>query len=236
MDIERQLSEHLAEAAGRASATPDLAEVELGSRRVRGRRRMATGVVAAMLVAGAGGAGFGLGRGAGGSDQIVAPAQSADSDAAGVGDDATGDTDGAGDTDDASQAEPANEVTQDTTAPALMEPPLGAPGTRSSDLKVDAGGMPTYELVLERVTDSGITIRALRGESWYSDEAFMAGANGWIPARWCHGDAELRIGLSGPGLIDVTGATWYSELQTEVAVTATHAGWADGQPMGVVAV
>jgi hypothetical protein len=236
MDIERQLSEHLAEAAGRASATPDLAEVELGSRRVRGRRRMATGVVAAMLVAGAGGAGFGLGRGAGGSDQIVAPAQSADSDAAGVGDDATGDTDGAGDTDDASQAEPANAVTQDTTAPALMEPPLGAPGTRSSDLKVDAGGMPTYELVLERVTDSGITIRALRGESWYSDEAFMAGANGWIPARWCHGDAELRIGLSGPGLIDVTSATWYTELHIDVAVTATHAGWADGQPMGVVAV
>ena len=36
MDIERQLSEHLTRAAGRASATPDLAEVELGSRRVRG--------------------------------------------------------------------------------------------------------------------------------------------------------------------------------------------------------
>lgn len=239
MDIERQLSEHqlsehLAEAAGRASATPDLAEVELGSRRVRGRRRVATGVAAAMLVAGAGGAGFGLGRGAGGSDdQIVAPAQSTDSDSAGDGGQAPDDTVGP---DDAGQAEPANDEAQATPGPVPIGPPLGAPGTMSSDLTVGAAGMPTYELVVERVTDSGITIRALRGESWYSDDAFMADPNGWIPARWCHGDAELRIGLSGPGLIDVTSAMWYSELQTEVAVSVTHAGWADGQTMGVIAV
>jgi hypothetical protein len=64
----------------------------------------------------------------------------------------------------------------------------------------------------------------------------MADANGWTPARWCHGDAELRIGLSGPGLIDVTSATWYSELVTDAAVSATQAGWADGQPLGVISV
>ena len=64
-----------------------------------------------------------------------------------------------------------------------MDPSLGAPGTRSSDLKLyGTGEMPAYELVLERVTDSGITIRALRGESWYSDETSMADVNGWIPA------------------------------------------------------
>ncbi|HEX4983676.1 MAG TPA: hypothetical protein VFV63_18355 [Ilumatobacteraceae bacterium] len=234
MDIERQISEHLAEAAGRASATPDLAEVELGSRRVRGRRRVATGVAAAMLVAGAGGAGFGLGRGAGGSDdQIVAPAQSADSDAAGEGGQTPDDIVGP---DDAGQAEPANDEAQATPAPVPIDPPLGAPGTMSGAGKGAAGAMPAYELVLERVTDSGITIRALRGESWYSDGAFMADPNGWIPARWCHGDADLRIGLSGPGLIDVTSAMWYSELHTDVAVSATNAGWADGQSMGVIAV
>ena len=106
----------------------------------------------------------------------------------------------------------------------------------SSDLKAGSGQMPAYELVLERVTDSGITIRALRGESWYSDEMAMPDANGWVAPRWCYGDAELRIGLSGPGLIDVTGATWFSELPAGVAVSATHAGWADGQPLGVIAV
>jgi hypothetical protein len=97
-------------------------------------------------------------------------------------------------------------------------------------------GMPTYELVFERVTDSGITIRALRGESWYSPEMVSPDANGWTPARWCFGDAELRIGLSGPGLIDVTGATWYSELPVRAIVSVTQAGWADGQLLGVIAV
>ena len=198
---------------------------------------VATGVAAAMLVAGAGGAGFGLGRSAGGSDgQVVAPSgsdESADpgsSGNAGGNDGATGST-----TTDVQTEAPANATAQATAVPVPYDVPLGAPGTRSSDGKL-TGGMPTYELVLERVTDSGITIRALRGESWYSDEMLMPDANGWTPARWCHGDAELRIGLSGPGLIDVTGAAWYSELHTDVAVSATHAGWADGQPLGVIAV
>jgi hypothetical protein len=106
----------------------------------------------------------------------------------------------------------------------------------SSDLKVGASGMPAYELVFERVTDSGITIRALRGESWYSEGAFMPDPNGWTPARWCHGDAELRIGLSGPGLIDVTSTSWFSELPADAVVSAAQAGWADGQPLAVIAV
>jgi hypothetical protein len=187
-----------------------------------------------MLVAGAGGAGFGLGRGAGGSDdQVVA---SAGSDDGGVSDEST--TTLPGDVDNARQSETANDSPPVAAVPATtLAPPLGSVWAKSSEFTgVGAGEMPTYELVLERVTDSGITIRALRGESWYSDEAFMADANGWIPARWCQGDAELRIGLSGPGLIDVTGAMWYTELHSDVAVSATQAGWADGQPMGVVAV
>ncbi len=231
MDIERQLSEHLTRAAGRASATPDLAEVELGSRRVRGRRRVVTGVAAAMLVAGAGGVGFGLGRGAGGSDaQVVAPADS------GTARRRRRDHDHRSRRG-RSQPDPANATAQATAAP-VPAPPLGAPGTMSGEFKVGADGMPTYELVAERVTDSGITIRALRGESWYGHDMDMMppDTNGWTPAPWCYGDAELRIGLAGPGLIDVTSALWYSELHTEVAVSATHAGWADGQPMAVIAV
>jgi hypothetical protein len=165
MDIERQLSEHLAEAAGRASATPDLAEVELGARRVRGRRRVATGVAAAMLVAGAGGAGFGLGRSAGGSDgQVVAPAdsESAAPDSSGIN---GGDDQATGVSGDQTETAPANDTMQASAVPVAQDVPLGAPGTRSSDGTLTDGGMPTYELVLERVTDSGITIRALRGES-----------------------------------------------------------------------
>ncbi|HWM21183.1 MAG TPA: hypothetical protein VNO51_15935 [Ilumatobacteraceae bacterium] len=229
MDIERQLSEHLAEAAAGVSATPDLAEVELGARRVRGRRRVATGVAAAMLIAGAGGAGFGLGREAGGSDAQVTPAQAGDT----GGDEAPAATVGPAD---ASQEVQPSETAPATPAPGAIGPPLGSPGTMSRDFKVGAAEMPPYELVVERVTDSGITIRALRGESWYSDETSMADSNGWMPPRWCHGDAELRIGLSGPGLIDVTGASWYSELEGDVAVSATQAGWADGQPFGIVVV
>ncbi len=240
MDIERHLAEHLAEVAGRANATPDLAEVELGARRVRGRRRVATGVAAAMLVAGAGGAGFGLGRSAGGSDdQVVAPADQGTSETAGttVEGDSNEATTVPGDGDDGSQVETATDSAQVAPAPSTtFAPPLGAPGTMSGNYRVDGGGMPSYELVFERVTDSGITIRGLRGESWYSPDAVVADASGWSPAPWCYGDAEFRIGLSGPGLIDLTGATWYSELHTQVVVSVAQAGWADGQPMGVIAV
>jgi hypothetical protein len=232
MDIERQLSEHLSQAAGRASATPDLAEVELGSRRVRARRRVVTGVAAAMLVAGAGGVGFGLGRDAGRSDdQFVAPGDSGTI----VDEDATTTTTAEAGTE--GQPDPANATAEATAAPApAPAPPLGSTGTMSRDPKVGDLEMPAYELVLERVTDSGITIRALRGESWYSDEMAIPDANGWVAPRWCYGDAELRIGLSGPGLIDVTGAAWFSELPTDVIVSTTHAGWADGQLLGVIAV
>ena len=59
---EHELSEQLHAVAGSVHPRPDLAEIELGAGRLRGRRRVATGVVAAMLVAGAGGAGFGIGR------------------------------------------------------------------------------------------------------------------------------------------------------------------------------
>ncbi len=231
MDIERQLSEHLTEAASSVSATPDLAEVEIGARRVRSRRRVATGVAAAMLIAGAGGAGFGLGRGAGRSEgQVVAPAQSADSDAEGDGAPA------AAESGDATQPSPANEVAEAVPAPESIDAPLGSPGTMSRDFKVGGDQMPAYELVLERVTDSGITIRALRGESWYSDEMAVPDASGWVAPRWCHGDAELRIGLSGPGLIDVTSTSWFSELSVDAVVSAAQAGWADGQPLAVIAV
>ena len=184
-----------------------------------------------MLVAGAGGVGFGLGREAGGSDdQVVAPA---DSGTAPEGDPTTTTIEGGAE----GQPDPANATAQATDAPAPA-PPLGAPGTTSGEFKVGADGMPTYELVAERVTDSGITIRALRGESWYGHDMDMMepDINGWSPAPWCYGDAELRIGLAGPGLIDVTSASWYSELHTEVAVSPTHAGWADGQSMAVIAV
>lgn len=237
MDIERQLSAHLADAASGVTATPDLAEVELGARRVRGRRRVAAGVAAAMLVAGAGGAGFGLGRSAGGSDdQTVAPAgggsgasgASAPSDSSVPSDQDAANPDGR-------QVETAND-TQVAAVPAPVGPPLGAPGTLSVEGKMAADGMPTYELVAERVTDSGITIRALHSESWYSGDKIPPDAHGWAPARWCWGDAELRIGLSGPGLIDVTSASWYTELHTQVAVSAAQAGWADGQPLAVIAV
>ena len=126
-----------------------------------------------MLVAGAGGVGFGLGRGAGSSDErVVAPADS--------GTDAEGDatTTTIGDADTPSQGDPANataNATADEAGAPAPAPPLGSPGTMSGEFKVGADGMPQYELVAERVTDSGIMIRALRGESWFSDELRGAG-------------------------------------------------------------
>ena len=187
-----------------------------------------------MLVAGAGGVGFGLGRGAGSSDErVVAPADS--------GTDAEGDatTTTIGDADTPSEGDPANataNATADEAGAPAPAPPLGSPGTMSGEFKVGADGMPQYELVAERVTDSGIMIRALRGESWFSDELAVSDTNGWVAPRWCYGDAELRIGLSGPGLIDVTSTAWYSEPPSTAVVSVSHAGWADGQPVAVVAV
>src|SRR5688572_21786500 len=70
--------EEAAESAGQAGRG-DLADVELRAGRVRTRRRWATGVAAAMLVAGAGGAGFGLGRSVDGqpAGEAIAPAGTA---------------------------------------------------------------------------------------------------------------------------------------------------------------
>jgi hypothetical protein len=98
-----------------------------------------------------------------------------------------------------------------------------------------------YELLLERVTDGGLTIRALRGTPW-DDVAMGDGVSDpeaegqWAPAPWCYGSAELRVGVAGPGLIDVTSIAWYRELHSDAMVTASYVGWADGQPVGVLSV
>ncbi len=220
---ESDLPARLRSAADTVQARPDLAEVELGAGRVRGRRRVATGVVAAMLVAGAGGAGFGLGRA--------------------VSDDA--------DTLASATEPPAGEPSMETTTtladrPATTVLPTPAdivaaesasdepvPAIAADESFIETGYFPAeLGLVYERTVLDGIRVRVQRGGNYETFED----DSGWQPAHFCYPTGEGRVTFAGPDIVDVGWWGWYTELLGEVAIQPTGVGWADGRPLRAVVV
>ncbi len=226
---EHELSEQLHAAVADVSAQPDLSQIEMGAARVRSRRRMATGVVAAMLVAAAGGAGFGLGRSVDdGNDQLTAAVTDDPADSA------------------RASGSPVVATTVARAAPPTTPPPFaGAPtpgygqatsqiaADSSTDVDGDYNGQLPMTLVYERRLDSGVRVRLLTGQSWADDGWY---GSDWQPAKFCSATAESRLTFDGPDIVDVTGYGWYEELFNGLAVQVVEAGYADGRPLRVLQV
>jgi hypothetical protein len=230
-----ELSEQLHKIAASVNPRGDLVEVELGAGRVRSRRRVATGVVATMLVAGAGGAGFGIGRSVADDGDRIAAGAVADDDSA----------DGA---DDVAAATPSPTDDPTTVLPPVATPAevgQGSSGTTSragatvaADEAAGEGGYYEYEdsyyvdqpltVVYERVLDDGLRVRVQRGEPWQSEPYY--GSN-WTPALFCWPTAPARVTIDGDDLVDVGGSGWYEELFNGLAVQPFDVGHADGHPM-----
>ncbi len=187
------------------------------------RRRWAAGVGAAMLIAAAGGVGYGIGRSVDDSGGSLASP-------------------------DVTAAEPAPSGTE---APATTDPLVDDVPARSAPLVGELsaadsssgsyasggvgyssfGGQP-MTLLAERVTDTGFVLRAHLGQIWDNGAEFGDGS--WQPAPWCFESGQLRIALSGNGVIDVGGAPWYSEPYQGRAVSWLTLGTTDGQPQWVI--
>ncbi|HWL42786.1 MAG TPA: hypothetical protein VNQ73_07570 [Ilumatobacter sp.] len=252
-DLIRRLHSAADTALTDTTVSPDLTAVERAASQVRGRRRWATGVAAAMLVAGAGGAGFGLGHAAGsGSDQAAS--------------EATGDP-VEPPSSEASRAEPTPEAAPDTETPSA-EPasdadasPAPAPTPSGSDapagegtmggVVVDASDGPApmpypgagtgygdpYALAYTRQLADGTRVRALiGGAGWYGMGEW--GVAGWEPAPWCYPQGELRITLDAPDLVDLVPLGHYASANPATGVVAqrAEAGLFDGRPVRVVVV
>jgi hypothetical protein len=226
---EAMLSDRLRRAAT-VDVRPDLADIELRSRRIHARRRAGVGIAAAVLVAGAGGIGFGVGhRLAGEEDEVVTGAAGSPSDATQL----------------IADESPTTTVPVPTPVPAVAVP--DATGVPVSATTANTGaafpGSPvfgadlTYTLLSDRTTDSGIRVRALQAGPWEpyrgeaGDDAAAPGDTGqvgWQPAEFCSPAGEVRVAVAGADVIDAGGTSWYAELPGDVMVSQVFLGWAEG--------
>lgn len=226
---EHELSDRLDAAVAHVTARPDLAEVEAGGRRVRNRRRVVSGVLAAMLVAGAGGAGFGIGRSVADDDPQLASAEPVPPSMPEA---------SAAPTTSVAAADEAPPVDTSAVGEAGVSPrEEAAPAPVAADSYTTGGWAPytaaPLELVLEQTIDDGYRVRVMRGEEW-GDEGWEGE---WRPADFCWGNREMRITIDGPDVVDVVGGSWYDELYRDVQVTSVNeVGWADGRPMRILTV
>lgn len=218
-DEESALTRRLGAAAASVSARPDLAEVELGAGRVRSRRRLLTGVAAAMLIAGAGGIGFGIGRSVSEDAEQMVADQSATQEAEPV-------------TNESATTLPATTVpgtAAPTPAPTttLPTPSTGDSDGAASDPASSYWTPTPMDLLHERTLPSGIRVRLQVGQSfetgWYEGE--------WRPAAYCFADREARITVDGPDIVDVGGVALYSEVFAGLQVQPGEVGWADDHPV-----
>lgn len=201
-----------------------------GSDDRRGRRRVVGGVAAAMLIAAAGGVGYGIGRGV---DRETASSSSPDDDPTEVSSTAsagTGAEPGATDAP-ASTIETMEEASVDT-----VDIDFGQEIRASGGTGYPALGSQPAELLTERVTDSGFTIRVGLGQTWIDDAAREWGAGEWRPAPWCFESGQLRVALTGNGVIDLGSVGWFAEPFKGRSVSTVLLGASDGNPQWVVVV
>lgn len=207
------------------SITFDELEIEPGEGKPHRARRMVAvvGAITVLVAAVAAAAGYAVGR------SRVDDAEVA------VGEDASDEPT----TTDATAA--ADAVGDDVEAGTVTEsvPPMISWGSASASIEGSGGmgysafGPLAQELLAERTTDDGFTLRAHLGEVW--DEGTETwGPGGWSPAPWCFESGQMRIALAGNGVIDLGTVGWYREPYRGRAVSYVLLGVADAQPRWVV--
>ena len=193
-----------------------------------------------MLVAAAGGVGFGLGMTAGSDDSTIDPGEAAPATEPPI--DVVADT--IADIDD--EAEPQIETDIETEEPDFDELAASEPVTASDVASSGSEGWTVFgnepsELLVERVTEAGITLRAHLGQLWntgeYHGEDF-GGPDGWQPPGWCFESGQVRIAMGGAAtgtpVIDVGSVSWWNEPYNGRSVSPLVMGNADHNPHRVV--
>ena len=205
----------------------------------RGRRRIVGGVAAAMLIAAAGGVGYGIGRGVG-RDTAAIDTAAIDTAAIDPG------SERAARDEAASEALSGSATTEaPVSTEALVSDEMaadGAEGGGTSPIQSSGGqGYPAFgtqpmETVFERTTASGFAFRVQLGQVRDGNVQGDWGAGDWQPAPWCYESGQLRVSMSGNGVVDIGGVPWYAEAFRGRAVSWLTLGGNDADPQWVVVV
>ena len=178
--------------------------------------RIAALAACTALVAGLGG--FLIGRTSGSSDQstLKAGANVAES------------------TDSVANANGAN-----TPGAPVSNDSMGDSKIGSSSARPGGGGMyspnayeePKQELIAERTTTNGITMRAHLQDYGSESNPWTGQFGSWTPAGWCFPTGNLRISIVTPSAVNISGASWFSEPKGGSAISTFSAGYAEGSPV-----
>ena len=106
----------------------------------------------------------------------------------------------------------------------------------SSSARPGGGGMyldisyeePKQELITERTTANGITMRAHLQD--YANP-WVGQFGSWKPAGWCLPSGNLRISIVTAKAANIINAQWFSEPQDGLATTTFSAGYIEGSPV-----
>ena len=157
---------------------------------------------------------------------------------------------------DQSKVKPAASVAESTGSVASAngaDSPVAAPiaGASTGDSKIGSsavrpggGGMyspnayeePKQELLAERTTSTGITMRAHLQDYGATSTPYAGQYGSWKPAGWCFPTGNLRISIVTATAVNISGASWFSEPKGGSAVSTFSAGYAEGSPVFGVAV
>ncbi len=185
------------------------------------RRRWIAAIGATVLVAAAAGAGYGIGRSVDGGSVATSPTDDREA------------TDSMASSSDTEVSEAV-----DSTAPAVADPLADGSDSIGRAASGGAGwsmfGYDAMELLVDRTTDVGRTLRVHLGQTWDQDDDVPEGE--WRPAPWCYESGQLRVALGGNGVIDVGSVPWYREPYQGRAVSWVTLGTPDGQPTWVFVV
>ena len=213
----------------------EMEQVDFAGDDRRGRRRIVGGVAAAMLIAAAGGVGYGIGRGVD-RDTVAIDAGSEDVARDDAASEALGESTSVEES--AVTTVPSDDIASDDMATDSSEG--GMSGDRSMQSSGGQGyaafGTQPMETVFERTTASGFAFRVQLGQVWDSNLQSDWGAGDWQPAPWCHESGQLRVSVSGNGIVDIGGVPWYAEPFQGRAVSWLTLGGNDADPQWVVVV
>ncbi len=208
--------------------------------RGRTRRRIVAGVAATMLVAAAAGAGYGIGRNVDGESTASPQSDTADTSETSDAEVAALDEESPTPT----STFPAEPTTTELPADAwgddsysAADGDFSAGGIRASgSMGYAAFGIEPMETLYERVTDDGFALEVQLGQVWDEYGRGDWGVGGWRPAPWCFESGQLRVSMSGNGVVDVGAVPWFAEPFKGRAVSSMLLGGNDRSPQWLVVV